>query len=89
MSLILDSQVKGKGKAQYLSIRLIAFQVPQERAKRLHKNTARKERTCSPRNLFLCGWSILITNALCELIPSKMIRTLYRIRWSIVSEHQS
>jgi len=83
----LNVFLKGKGKDQYLPIRLIAFQVPQEianlRRSRLHKNAAKKGRTCSPKNLFLCGWSLFITNASADLIPSKMIRTLYRIRWSI------
>lgn len=86
-SMELNVFLKGKGKDQYLPIRLIAFQVPQEianlRRSRLHKNAAKKGRTCSPKNLFLCNWSIFITNAPDDLIPSKMIRTLYRIRWSV------
>ncbi|QTA80005.1 Transposase family protein, IS4-like [Desulfonema limicola] len=66
---------------------MIAFPVPQEianlRRSRLHKNAAKKGRTCSPKGLFLCDWSMFIINASEDLIPSKMIRTLYRIRWSI------
>ncbi|QTA79722.1 Transposase DDE domain-containing protein [Desulfonema limicola] len=83
----LNVFLKGKGKDQYLPIRLIAFPVPQEianlRRSRLHKNAAKKGRTCSPKGLFLCDWSMFIINASEDLIPSKMIRTLYRIRWSI------
>jgi len=83
----LNVFLKGKGKDQYLPIRLIAFPVPQEianlRRSRLHKNAAKKGRTCSPKGLFLCDWSMFITNAHEDLIPAKMIRTLYRIRWSV------
>ncbi len=86
-SVELNVFLKGKRKDQYLPIRLIAFQVPEEianlRRNKLHKNAAKKGRTCSPKGLFLCNWSMFITNASDELIPSKIIRTLYRIRWSI------
>ena len=86
-SVELNVFLKGKRKDQYLPIRLIAFQVPEEianlRRNKLHKNAAKKGRTCSPKGLFLCDWSMFITNASDDLIPSKMIRTLYRIRWSI------
>jgi len=83
----LDVFLKGKRKDQYLPIRLIAFRVPEEIANRrrnkLHKNAAKKGRTCSPKGLFLCDWSMFITNTPENLVPSKMVRTLYRIRRSI------
>ena len=83
----LNVFLKGKGKDRYLPIRLAAFRVPREianlRRSKLHKNAVKKGRTCSFRNLFLCDWSMFILNAPEDLIPSKMIRTLYRIRRSV------
>jgi len=83
----LDVFLKGKRKDQYLPIRLIAFRLPREianlRRNKLHKNASKKGRTCSSKSLFLCDWSMFVTNASEYLIPSEMIRTLYRIRWSI------
>lgn len=88
-SVELSVFLKGKTKGEYLPIRLIAFRVSEEignlRRNNLYKKASKKGRTCSPKNLYLCDWSIFITNASEDLIPSKMIRTLYRIRWSIES----
>lgn len=83
----LNVFLKGKKEGECIPVRLIAFRVPEEignlRRKKLHRQAAKKGRTCSPKNLYLCDWSIFITNASETLIPAKMIRSIYRIRWSI------
>lgn len=67
--------------------RLVAFRAPEEVANRrranLRKNAKKKGRTPSEKSLNMCDWSIFITNCNENILPGEMIRSLYRIRWSI------
>lgn len=72
---------------RYFGVRIIAFRTPKEvgdtRRRRLKKSGKSKKFIPSKKSLILCDWSIFITNASTKDIPSDMIRTCYRIRWSI------
>jgi hypothetical protein len=76
--------IKGK-KNKYLKVRLIAFRVPEEvanmRKYKLKQTAKKKGKTPTQKSLKFCEWSIFVTNAKTELIPSCMIRSIYRIRW--------
>jgi len=67
--------------------RIVAFRVPEEianlRRAKLIKNSKKKGRTPSKKSLNMCDWSIFITNCEENKIPGKMIRSFYRIRWTI------
>jgi len=75
-----------KGK-RTIDVRLAAWRVPEEvanlRRMKLRKNARKKGRTVSKRCLRLCDWSIFITNADQKRLPAAMIRTCYRVRWSV------
>ena len=75
-----------KGK-EFLKIRLCAFKVPnniaEKRKQNLKKKAKKRKETPKKRNLRLTDWSLFITNTTIEQIPSKIIRTLYRLRWKI------
>ncbi|MCP4137889.1 MAG: IS4 family transposase, partial [bacterium] len=81
-SLEFDTYLSNK-----LKIRVVAFRVPEEKAnlrrKRLIDDARRKKRTPSQTSLYLCNWSIFMTNCDENRIPGEMIRSLYRIRWAI------
>lgn len=72
---------------RFLKCRMVAFRVPPEvaelRRSRLRKTAEKKGRNVSPVAWELCEWSLFITNAPPELVPSRLIRTLYRIRWTV------
>lgn len=86
-SAAIESDVFLKAKDEYFPIRLIAFRVPREvadqRRYKSNKQAKKKGRTVSKSASQLCDWSVFVTNASEELIPSEMIRTIYRIRWSM------
>jgi hypothetical protein len=86
-SVEIEVILLGKKKGEYLKVRLIGFRVPEEsanmRRKRLREQAKKKGRTPNKKSLQLCDWSIFVTNAGEELLPGEMIRSIYRIRWSI------
>jgi hypothetical protein len=75
-----------KGK-DTIDVRVAGWRVPEEvanlRRMKLRENARKKGRTASKRCLFLCDWSIFITNANEEMLPAGMMRTCYRIRWNV------
>jgi len=77
----------GVGQKKATECRLVAFRVPRHIAKlrrdRLQKTAKKKGRTHSDTTWQLCDWSIFITNAPAELVPAQLMRTIYRIRWTI------
>ncbi len=83
-SIEVEMFIKGK-KNEYLKVRLIAFRVPEEvaniRKYNLKKNAQKKGRAPTEKSLKLCEWSLFVTNAPKESVPSDMIRSVYRIRW--------
>lgn len=84
----IEIQVYLKHKKNYLPVHFTAWRVPEEiasqRRRRAKADARRKGRgTPSQRRLTLCDWSIFVTNAPREILPGRMIRTLYRLRWNI------
>ena len=67
--------------------RIIAFRVPEEIANRRRQKLKIKSKKngfkVSKRSFALCDWTILITNCDENLMTGKMIRSVYRIRWTI------
>jgi hypothetical protein len=67
--------------------RFVAFRVPEETANKRRsklKRDAKKEgRIPKERSLYLCGWSVFITNCSENVFRGEMIRSIYRIRWTI------
>ena len=67
--------------------RIVAFRIPEEvanmRRAKLIKNSKKKGRTPSKKSLNMCDWSIFITNCEENKVPGEMIRSFYRIRWTI------
>lgn len=74
-------------KGKTLKIRLVGFRAPEEvanmRRKKLKEQAKKKGRTVSKKSLKLCDWSLFVTNASEEIVPGKMIRSLYRVRWCV------
>lgn len=70
-----------------IPIRLVAWKAPEEvanvRKMKLRKNAKKKGYTVSAGALAFCEWSIFITNANSSMIPGKMIRSCYRVRWNV------
>jgi len=70
-----------------IAVRLVAWRVPEEvanlRRMRLRENARKKGRTVSRKCLLFCDWSVFITNADKEKLPAAMMRTCYRVRWSV------
>jgi hypothetical protein len=80
-----DAYLKKKHKT-----RIITFRVPEELAKKrqekLKKIAAKKKgkgHKVSEKSLALCHWSIFVTNCDEKLLSGEMIRSVYRIRWTI------
>ncbi len=77
----------GADKETRIRCRLICLRVAQEvankRRMKLIKEAKRKGRTPNPQNLILADWTLMITNASEELIPSKMVWHIYALRWQI------
>jgi hypothetical protein len=67
--------------------RFVAFRVPEETANKRKaklKRDAKKEgRAPKEKSLYLCSWSIFITNCSENMFRGEMIRSLYRLRWTI------
>lgn len=75
------------GVEERLHCRLIAMRVPEQaanaRRRRLKKDSQKKGRTPSQVHLELCDWTLYVTNAPAEILPLKVVRSLYRLRWQI------
>ncbi len=75
-----------KGK-DTIDVRLAAWRVPEEvanlRRMRLRENARKKGRAVSKKCLLFCDWSVFITNADKKMLPATMMRTCYRVRWSV------
>src|SRR5215211_1783488 len=72
---------------QKLSLRLLAVRVPDEvaeqRREEVRKDAEKRGRPVSQRELELCDWNILVTNAPAELIGAHEGWELRRVRWQI------
>jgi hypothetical protein len=73
--------------AERLPVRLVAYRVPKsiqnERLRKARKCAKEMGRTLSKAKLDLLQFSLFITNIPEELVSTKMIGTIYRLRWEI------
>ena len=85
-SVELEGYIKDDQKCK-VDVRLICFRAPKavadERKRKLRAQAKKKGRIPTKKSLLLCEWSLFITNASGEVIPGEMIRSIYRVRWSI------
>jgi hypothetical protein len=77
----------GLQKKTQVRCRLICLRVgddiAQTRRRKLNKNAFKKGRTVSQLNLFMAGWTLMVTNAPGEWLPPEMVRPVYMLRWQI------
>jgi len=77
----------GAEERNRIACRLICLRLSNEVAeqhRRMLKQKARKKgRTANPRNLFLSGWIVMITNAPLHWLPTNIVRPFYSLRWQI------
>lgn len=82
MDVIIGNNEKG-----FIKVRLVAFRISEElaniRRNKLYANAKKKGRIPKEKNLYFCNWSMYITSAPQELVDSRMIRSIYRVRWCI------
>ena len=84
----VDILMQGQGKEKAtVRCRLICLRVPasvaEQRRRRLYKATRKKGYTPSQRQLRLCEWTLLITNAPASILPPELALRLYALRWQI------
>ncbi len=72
---------------RYLKVRLIAERAPEkvanERRRKARKTAKKKGREPTKKHLYLMNWSLYITNAEREKLPTEVVSLLYRLRWYI------
>ena len=77
----------GSEKVPHVTCRLIALrvseQIANERRRRLKREAKKKGRTASKHHLFMCAWTLLVTNIPQRWLPFEMVRALYTVRWQI------
>jgi hypothetical protein len=70
-----------------LQIRLIAEMVPDEvanvRRRKANKTAKKKGRKPTKKHLYLQKWSLYVTNAEADKLPTKAVSIVYRLRWQI------
>ena len=49
----------------------------------MRKEAKKKGRTPSKNHLALCDWTLFVTHAPSKILPVKIVRSLYRLRWQI------
>jgi len=54
-----------------------------ERKRRLRKNLAKEGRTPTRKQLLMCQWVVVFTNAGIDLIDAETVTQLYRARWMV------
>lgn len=80
-------EVEGFLGNEKVPIRLIIYRQPQEvtdkRLREAHKHVRKRGETMSASKKLLMNFSIFITNAPQEFLPTEIIGTIYRLRWEI------
>ena len=70
-----------------LKVRLIAERVPEqvanERRRKAKKRAKKKGRKPTKKHLYLMNWSLYISNAEREKLPTQAVSLVYRLRWYI------
>lgn len=73
------------GAKHKLGCRLIAVPIPEakanERRRKLRRERSKQKRTATKDQLYLCGWTLLVTNA--DSLSISEAVALYRSRWQI------
>ena len=82
LDVIMGNVQKEQTPCRLICLR-ISEQAANERRRKLLKTAKKKGRTPCQAHLFLCDWTLLITNAPTSLLPSEMSYQLYRTRWQI------
>jgi hypothetical protein len=72
---------------RYLKVRLVAERMPEnvanERRRKARKTARKKGRQPTKKHLYLMSWSLYITNAEREKLPTGVVSLMYRLRWYI------
>jgi hypothetical protein len=58
-------------------------QVANARRRQLRAQAKKKGRTVSKLHLFMCNWTVFVTNIPGEWLPAEMTRALYTLRWQV------
>jgi hypothetical protein len=79
--------VMGSQKQTQVGCRLICLRVgdniAEKRRRKLKQNAVKKGRTISELQLFMTGWTLMVTNVPREWLSPEMARPLYGLRWQI------
>jgi hypothetical protein len=82
-----EVEVRLKSEETVITTRLVIERVPEavkaERLRKLNQKNQKKGRQTQQRTKILQGVNLHITNAPVELLPAKVIRQFYTIRWQI------
>lgn len=83
----IEVEVHLRSGETVIKTRLIIERVPQEvkaeRLRKLHQKNKKKGRQTKKRTKILQGVNLQITNVPAELLPAKVVRQFYTIRWQI------
>jgi hypothetical protein len=75
------------GAEAHLKVRLILAPVPpavaQARRRRVREDARRQGRTPRKSTLARCDWTLMVTNAPVEKLPTSAVLTIYGVRWQI------
>jgi hypothetical protein len=79
--------IMGAHKKTQVPCRLVCMRVSQdianERRRKLKRKSRERGNTISQYHLILADWTLMVTNAPTEWLPSEMVRSLYALRWQI------
>lgn len=82
-----EVEVHLKSEKTVIKTRLVIERVPEavkaERLRKLNQKNQKKGRQTKQRTKILQGFNLHITNAPAELLPAKVIRQFYTVRWQI------
>jgi Transposase DDE domain len=82
MDVVMGLQKKTQVRCRLICLR-VGDDIAQTRRRKLNKNAAKKGRTVSQLNLFMSGWTLMVTNVPREWLPPEMVRPFYMLRWQI------
>lgn len=75
------------GAKEQVDTRLVVARVPPQvaaqRRRALYKARGKKGRTPTQKSLRRCDWTLMVTNAPCEMLPTSAVATVYRVRWQV------
>jgi hypothetical protein len=75
------------GAREQVPCRLVCVPVPASvanaRRRRVRADARRRGQTPSQQRLRRCDWTLLVTNARAEQLPTTSVATVYRVRWQV------